>query len=165
MPAHTKIDHPTLGEIVLVASDAGLSQVTFTGQRHDRPLEDGSRADPAAPVLRDAVAQLESYLAGELREFDLPLAPSGTPFQQSVWTELVSIPFGQTTSYGAIATSLPMPSAARAVGSAVGRNPIAVIVPCHRVLGSAGALTGYAGGLHRKKHLLELEGILQPTLG
>lgn len=162
--AHSSVVHPALGEIVLVASENGLQQLTFTGQRHDRPVPDGSRHDPEAQVLREATEQLSAYLAGELRAFELPLAPVGTAFQQAVWMALREIPFGASTSYGAIAAALPTPSAARAVGTAVGRNPIGIIVPCHRVLGSSGALTGYAGGLERKRHLLELEGLLTPTL-
>lgn len=162
---HASIAHPALGEIVLVAGDDGLEQLTFTGQRHDRPIPAGSRHDPDAQILRNATEQLGAYLAGELRTFELPLAPAGTAFQQSVWMALRDIPFGASTSYGAIAAALPTPSAARAVGTAVGRNPIGIIVPCHRVLGASGALTGYAGGLERKRHLLELEGLLTPTLG
>jgi methylated-DNA-[protein]-cysteine S-methyltransferase len=165
MTVHATLNHPTLGEIVLVAGDDGLHQLTFTGQRHDRPIPAGSIADPGAAVLREAVPQLQSYLAGELTAFALPLAPRGTPFQLAVWEALRGVAFGETTTYGAIAAALPVPSAARAVGTAVGRNPISIIVPCHRVLGAAGALTGYAGGLDRKRALLQLEGSLTPTLG
>lgn len=161
---HHAITHPALGEIVLVAGDGGLQQLTFTGQRHDRPVPTDSRHDPSADTLRAATEQLEAYLAGELHAFDLPLDPQGTAFQRAVWEALREIPFGATTTYGAIATALPTPSAARAVGTAVGRNPISVIVPCHRVLGAAGALTGYAGGLDRKRHLLGLEGVLTAPL-
>lgn len=161
---YSTIDHPVLGEIVLVASEAGLSQLTFTGQRHDRPVAGDARRDPQATVLRAATEQLAAYLAAERTSFALPLAPAGTAFQQAVWQALREIPFGASTTYGAIAAALPTPSAARAVGTAVGRNPISIIVPCHRVLGSGGALTGYAGGLDRKRHLLQLEGLLAPTL-
>lgn len=161
---YTTIDHPVLGEIVLVAGDAGLTQLTFTGQRHDRPLPDVARRDPRAAVLREASEQLGAYLRGERTDFELPLAPTGTAFQQAVWSALRQIPFGESRTYGAIAAALPTPSAARAVGTAVGRNPISIIVPCHRVLGAGGALTGYAGGLDRKVHLLELEGRRTPTL-
>lgn len=164
MTIHSILDHPKLGEIVLIGSDAGLSQLTFTGQRHDRAIPSDSRLDPSATPLREAADQLEAYLAGELQRFDVPLAPAGTPFQRHVWRALEEIPFGETTTYGAIAAQLPEPSVARAVGGAVGRNPIAVIVPCHRVLGSTGALTGFAGGLDRKRHLLEVEGLLTPEL-
>lgn len=161
---YSTIDHPELGEIVLVAAEAGLMQLTFTGQRHDRPVPSDARRDPHAAVLRAATAQLDAYLGGERTAFDLALAPVGTPFQLAVWQALRAIPFGATTTYGAIAAALPTPSAARAVGTAVGRNPISIVVPCHRVVGSSGALTGYAGGLERKRHLLALEGLLAPTL-
>ena len=101
--------------------------------------------------------QLRAYFAGELRDFDLPLAPRGTAFQQSVWDALLEIPYGATTTYSELAATIGRPSACRAVGAANGRNPLAVIVPCHRVIGAAGALTGYGGGLERKRMLLALE--------
>jgi methylated-DNA-[protein]-cysteine S-methyltransferase len=114
--------------------------------------------DQQHPLLRQAHQQWLAYLKGELKQFDLPLHFLwGTPFQQSVWTALLTIPYGQTTSYADIAHAVGRPSAFRAVGAAVGRNPLSVIVPCHRVMGANGALTGYAGGLQRKQHLLQLE--------
>lgn len=114
--------------------------------------------DGAAGVLDDAQRQFEAYFAGELKVFDLPLAPRGTAFQRRVWDELTSIPFGVTASYGEIAARLGMPTgASRAVGTANGANPIAIIVPCHRVIGANGKLVGYAGGLDRKRTLLNLE--------
>ncbi len=110
------------------------------------------------PVLRAASEQLAAWFRGELRTFDLPLRPRGTPFQEEVWQELCRIPYGETRTYGDIAVALGRPlSASRAVGAANGRNPIAIIVPCHRVIGASGALTGYAGGLARKRWLLEHE--------
>ncbi|MFT4034755.1 MAG: methylated-DNA--[protein]-cysteine S-methyltransferase [Patulibacter sp.] len=157
MTIYTTVQHDTLGELVLVAADGGLTQLTFTGQRHDRPIPQDARRDAHATVLRDAVQQLDAYWRGELRDFELPLAPAGSTFQLAVWDALQTIPYGETTTYGAIAASLAAPSSPRAVGGAVGRNPIGVIVPCHRVVGSDGTLTGYAGGMHRKRHLLELE--------
>lgn len=108
-------------------------------------------------LFTDAVAQLCAYFAGELRAFDLPLGPRGTEFQRQVWQALTTIPYGQTATYGAIATRVGRPSAFRAVGMANGRNPIPVIVPCHRVIGANGTLTGYGGGLRRKEYLLDLE--------
>jgi methylated-DNA-[protein]-cysteine S-methyltransferase len=121
----------------------------------------GWRTNDAHPVLREAAAQLLAYFAGQRERFDLPLDLShGTAFQQSVWQALLAIPAGTTVSYGALSMDLGNPAAVRAVGAAVGRNPISVIVPCHRVLGSNGSLTGYAGGLDRKTALLELEGAL-----
>jgi methylated-DNA-[protein]-cysteine S-methyltransferase len=114
---------------------------------------------PSPASFREVAAQLEAYFAGDLKEFTVPLAPSGTPFQLAVWTELTKIPYGSTVSYGDIARALSKrPVAARAVGLANGANPISVIVPCHRVIGSDGSLTGYGGGLDRKELLLRLEG-------
>jgi methylated-DNA-[protein]-cysteine S-methyltransferase len=108
-------------------------------------------------ALREPAEQLEAYLAGELRDFDLPLAPQGTPFQREVWSALRKIPYGSTISYGELAAAVGRPHAARAVGAANGRNPIAVVIPCHRVIGASGGLTGYGGGLGRKRLLLDLE--------
>jgi len=108
-------------------------------------------------VLRRAAAQLAEYFAGARRDFDVPLAPRGTGFQQRVWRELAKIPYGQTRSYGELARSLGRPTASRAVGAANGRNPISILVPCHRVVAGTGALTGYAGGLAAKRWLLEHE--------
>ncbi|HSK67712.1 MAG TPA: methylated-DNA--[protein]-cysteine S-methyltransferase, partial [Candidatus Limnocylindria bacterium] len=109
------------------------------------------------PLLTRLEAQLSEYFAGERTEFDLPLNPKGTPFMKAVWARLSGIPYGQTTSYGRLAADAGMPRAARAVGAAVGRNPITLVVPCHRVLGVRGAMTGYSGGEERKRALLELE--------
>jgi len=156
----TRYESP-LGTMLLAASDRGLAGVWFVGQRHG-PYSCGWREDPDHPVLRAAVAQLQAYFAGERRDFELPLdLQSGTPFQQSVWAALLAIPAGGTTSYGAIARQVGKPQAARAIGAAVGRNPVSIVVPCHRVLGTGGSLTGYAGGLERKTALLQLEGALR----
>jgi methylated-DNA-[protein]-cysteine S-methyltransferase len=143
------LDSP-LGPLLLVGDGRTLAAVRMDG----RP-QAGWRRDRAA--LADAAAQLDAYFAGELRRFDLPLAPRGTPFQLRVWSALTGIPYGETASYGEIAAAVGRPDAPRAVGAANGRNPIAVIVPCHRVIGAAGSLTGYGGGLERKRMLLELE--------
>ncbi|MDB5955407.1 methylated-DNA--[protein]-cysteine S-methyltransferase [Ramlibacter sp.] len=149
-----------LGTMLLAATDFGLAGVWFVGQRHG-PDASGWRQDPGHPVLREAIAQLTAYYAGERTSFELPLdLRFGTPFQQSVWTALQAIPRGGTTSYAQIARQLGRPQAARAIGAAVGRNPVSIVVPCHRVLGTGGALTGYAGGLERKTALLRLEGVL-----
>lgn len=151
---HSVMPSP-VGDLTLVGDEAGLNGVYFP--RHLR----GPEMDVLGPRddehLADARTQLSEYFAGERTEFDLTLAPKGQEFQQRVWAELVKIPFGQTTTYGAIANALGDPGAAQAVGSANGRNPISIIVPCHRVIGAGGALTGYAGGLDRKRFLLELE--------
>lgn len=150
----------SLGAITLAATDAGLAGAWFDGQRH-WPDTRGWRHDSAHAVLREAATQLSDYFAGRRSHFDLPLDLShGTAFQLAVWQALLAIPRGRTLSYGALSTGLGKAAAVRAVGAAVGRNPISVIVPCHRVLGADGSLTGYAGGLERKTALLELEGAL-----
>lgn len=147
-----------LGAMTLAATPRGLSGVWFDGQRHG-PDSSAWRRDPDHPVLRQALEQLTQYFAGQRREFDLPLDLSmGTPFQQQVWQALQGIAPGDTTSYGRLSAAIGKPAAVRALGAAVGRNPVSVVVPCHRVLGTDGSLTGYAGGLHRKTALLSLEG-------
>lgn len=154
------IDSP-LGGITMAATDQGLAGVWFDQQRH-WPDTTGWQTRADHPALVEAAAQLRDYFAGRRDHFDLKLDLShGTPFQQSVWQALLAIPPGETTSYGALSAGVGNPAAVRAVGAAVGRNPISVIVPCHRVLGSDGSLTGYAGGLDRKQALLQLEGALQ----
>jgi methylated-DNA-[protein]-cysteine S-methyltransferase len=157
---HTTHFDSALGGITLAATDKGLAGVWFDGQRHC-PDMSGWRTDADHPLLRAAQQQLADYFAGRRRQFDLPLdLAHGTAFQQAVWRALLAIPAGRTTSYGALGREVGKPAAVRAVGAAVGRNPISVIVPCHRVLGTDGSLTGYAGGLERKSALLELEGAL-----
>lgn len=152
-----------LGDVRLAASPRGLVGLWFDGQRHLPRELDGPGAWPADdthPVLRAAARQVQEYLRGERTQFDLPLdLAGGTHFQQAVWRALLAIPRGHTTSYGAIARELGNPAAVRAVGAAVGRNPVSMAVPCHRVLGSTGGLTGYAGGLQRKTALLRLEAV------
>jgi methylated-DNA-[protein]-cysteine S-methyltransferase len=149
-----------LGPMLLAASAQGLAGIWFEGQRHG-PGAVNWREEPGHPVLRQAQQQLEEYFAGTRTSFDLPLdLQLGTPFQQSVWQALLAIPSGRTTSYAELGRRLGRPQAARAVGAAVGRNPVSIVVPCHRVLGTTGALTGYAGGVERKSALLRLEGAL-----
>ncbi|HZY20181.1 MAG TPA: methylated-DNA--[protein]-cysteine S-methyltransferase [Ramlibacter sp.] len=149
-----------LGPMLLAASPQGLAGLWFHGQKH-HPDADRWPLDPAHPILAEAVRQLDDYFAGRRTLFDLPLdLQGGTPFQQSVWRALLGVPCGSRTSYGAIGRDIGQPTAVRAVGAAVGRNPISIVVPCHRVLGSDGALTGYAGGVERKTALLRLEGAL-----
>ena len=149
-----------LGPMLLAASDDGLAGVWFEGQRHG-PESVSWPEVPGHPVLREAVRQLQEYFAGTRTAFELPLdLCHGTPFQQSVWQALLAIPPGGTTSYAELGRKLGRPQAARAIGAAVGRNPVSIVVPCHRVLGTDGALTGYAGGLERKSALLKLEGAL-----
>jgi methylated-DNA-[protein]-cysteine S-methyltransferase len=153
--AQAHIDSP-LGGIVLAATESGLAGLWFDGQRHHPgPLDAPERPDN--PHITAAREQLAAYWRGERSDFELALDPQGTPFQQSVWRELRKIAGGHTVRYGWIAHQLGTPSASRAVGAAVGRNPVSVVIPCHRVLGSDGSLTGYAGGLDRKRALLTLE--------
>ena len=146
-----------LGPMTLAASAQGLYGVWFDGQAH-QPDPQHWEVKPAHPVLQAAATQLAAYFAAQRARFELPLDLSlGTPFQQSVWERLRAIPYGVTQSYGEIARYLGQPAASRAVGAAVGRNPLSIILPCHRVVGSKSALTGYAGGLERKIALLQLE--------
>jgi methylated-DNA-[protein]-cysteine S-methyltransferase len=147
VPGVHSVETP-IGPLLLSAEDGLLSGVEFAASDEARSSE---------PVLLQAEAQLHAYFAGELERFELPLAPRGTPFQRSVWDALLEIPYGSTTTYSELAAALGRPSACRAVGAANGRNPRAVIVPCHRVIGAAGALIGYGGGLERKRLLLALE--------
>ena len=157
-----------LGPITLAATHAGLAGLWFEGQRHLPPeLATATNwpTDTDQPVLKKTALQLAQYFSGQRFEFDLPLDLSGgTAFQQTVWQALLAIPHGQTVSYGNISQHILNPAAVRAVGAAVGRNPISIIVPCHRVLGADGSLTGYAGGLDRKIALLRLEGVLAENL-
>ncbi len=158
---HTRIASP-LGELVVTSDGASLTSVRFAQHAHAAPLAAGSRRDDGAAPLAEARRQLAAYFAGELRVFALPLAPRGSEFQQKVWAALREIPFGATSSYGALARRLGAPNHARAVGHANGRNPLSIFVPCHRVVGASGALTGYAGGVDRKRWLLAHEGAVKP---
>ncbi|MEU3244086.1 MULTISPECIES: methylated-DNA--[protein]-cysteine S-methyltransferase [unclassified Streptomyces] len=154
MKRHTVTDSP-YGPLTLVADDDLLCGLYMVGQRHRPPQEDfGARDDTLLPEVK---RQLTAYFAGDLKEFDLPMRLAGTPFQRSVWEQLVRIPYGEIRSYGELADALGNPKASRAVGLANGRNPVGVIVPCHRVVGADGSLTGYGGGLDRKRRLLDFE--------
>ena len=146
-----------VGELTLVASDAGLAAVLWPDDRPGRVALDPATPTPDHPVLHEAERQLSAYFAGSLTRFTLPLDPRGTAFQKRVWAALLTIPFGETRSYADIAQQLGRPAATRAVGAANGRNPISIVAPCHRVIGSNGALTGFAGGLAAKRLLLDLE--------
>ena len=150
----TQIESP-LGPLLLVADEAGLRSIEFvTGNRPAR-INPEWRED--IEQLRQPIRQLGAYFSGELETFDLPLKPQGTPFQLAVWQRLCEIPYGETISYGELARRLGNPNASRAVGLANGTNPIAIVIPCHRVIGSNGKLTGYGGGLDIKEKLLALE--------
>jgi methylated-DNA-[protein]-cysteine S-methyltransferase len=147
-----------IGPLTLVAEAGRLTALYLDAQRH-RPGEEsfGEPGDPGAAPFAAAARQLADYFAGQLTEFDLPLAPAGTDFQRGVWAALRTIPYGQTWSYAQLAEKIGRASAVRAVGLANGKNPISVVIPCHRVIGSDGSLTGYGGGLDRKRFLLDLE--------
>lgn len=158
MIVHTTIASP-VGPLLLAASDDGLHLIEFHAPRHPmRRGADWHEGDSA--LLRAARQQLGEYFAGERRRFDLPLAPQGTPFQCEVWHTLAGIPYGETISYAQLATRVGKPAAVRAVGAANGRNPLPLVLPCHRVIGSDGSLTGFGGGLPTKQFLLQLEGAL-----
>ncbi|WP_372012956.1 methylated-DNA--[protein]-cysteine S-methyltransferase [Pseudoxanthomonas sp. 10H] len=158
--------HSPVGMLTLAASDAGLHAIEFPSNRHPQRREGWHEGDH--PLLRQARAQLDEYFAGARQAFDLPLAPQGTPFQREVWFALAAIPYGTTASYAQLAARVDRPAATRAVGAANGRNPLPIVLPCHRVIGADGSLTGFGGGLPTKRFLLELEGALaraQPAHG
>jgi methylated-DNA-[protein]-cysteine S-methyltransferase len=153
-----------VGAVYIGGSDEGIHRVDFVGDADEEARflvrlerDSGSAPREDSSAAGSAVEQLRTYFAGERFAFEMPLAPKGTAFQQTVWMALRDIPYGSTTSYGAIAQKIGRPSASRAVGMANGRNPLGIVVPCHRVIGSSGALTGYGGGLHRKEWLLAHE--------
>ncbi|MFG3249652.1 methylated-DNA--[protein]-cysteine S-methyltransferase [Streptomyces sp. NPDC048187] len=154
MKQHTVIDSP-YGALTLVAEDGALCGLYMTDQRH-RPAEETFGVRDARPFA-ETEEQLEAYFTGELKDFTLGLRLNGTPFQRTVWEQLRKIPYGETRSYGELAAALGNPAASRAVGLANGRNPVGIIVPCHRVVGASGDLTGYGGGLERKRRLLDFE--------
>ncbi len=145
------------GRMLLVANDNGLCGVYFRGQKYYPRVESPLRRDAGYATLRQAQRELAEYFAGERKHFAVALAPEGTEFQRSVWKAISSVKFGETISYGELAQRAGCPGSARAAGAATGRNPIGVIVPCHRIVGANGSLTGYAGGLERKRALLALE--------
>lgn len=154
MTLYTTLPSP-VGELLLTGDGTTLSGLYLPSPGGSPPAVAGLLRDDGA--FRTAAAQLEAYFAGELTDFDLPLAPRGTPFQLRVWQALRDIPYGRTQSYGQLAARVGNPKASRAVGLANGRNPISIVVPCHRVIGAGGELTGYGGGLERKRQLLALE--------
>lgn len=145
-----------LGTLLLAASDKGLCGVYFEQHKYFNGPQ-GWQRDDGHPHLRNAQRQLDEYFAGRRERFELALDLNGTPFQRAVWQELLALPFGTTSSYSVIAQRVGRAEAVRAAGTAIGRNPVSIIVPCHRVLGTTGALSGYAGGLERKQRLLALE--------
>jgi methylated-DNA-[protein]-cysteine S-methyltransferase len=152
--AHTTVDSP-IGPLTLVATDGVLSGLYMVEQRYRPDITKFGLAD--ATLFDEVVLQLKEYFAGSRTVFDLPLHFAGTPFQRTVWQALCEIPCGETVSYGELAERIGRPTAARAVGMANGHNPISIVVPCHRVVGSTGDLTGYGGGVERKRFLLDFE--------
>jgi methylated-DNA-[protein]-cysteine S-methyltransferase len=152
--SYTQIDSP-LGPLLLSADEAGLREIHFVNGRHQVKPHPQWKED-RGPLL-ETIRQLNAYFAGDLESFDLQLAPEGTPFQREVWRRLCDIPYGETISYGELAGRMGNPKASRAVGLANGSNPIPIVIPCHRVIGSNGKLTGYGGGLPIKEKLLALE--------
>ncbi|MDH5823870.1 methylated-DNA--[protein]-cysteine S-methyltransferase [Luteimonas sp. RD2P54] len=155
---HTRIDSP-VGPLLLAASDGGLHAIEFHAARHPVRRRVDWR-EGRHPLLDEASRQLREYFDGRRRAFDVPLAPQGTAFQRQVWFALAGIPYGATLSYAQLAARLGRPSATRAVGAANGRNPLPIVLPCHRVIGADGSLTGFGGGLPTKHYLLRLEGAL-----
>lgn len=153
MSTHAATLPTPIGELLLVSDGTGLIALEFDDDRRGAPTPGGD----GDPVIRAAALQLREYFAGARTTFDVPLRPAGTPFERRVWDALREIPYGETTSYGALAARIGEPGAARAVGRANGRNPLPVIVPCHRVIGADGSLTGFGGGLACKRALLDLE--------
>ncbi|BES70386.1 methylated-DNA--[protein]-cysteine S-methyltransferase [Marinobacter nanhaiticus D15-8W] len=144
-----------IGELLLTGDGTSLTRIYMRKQKYGCDVKPGWEQDESQ--FGEARRQLDAYFAGDLKQFDLPLAPAGTEFQQSVWRALVEIPYGETRSYGELARQLGSPKLNRAVGTANGRNPISIIIPCHRVIGADGSLTGYGGGVERKRWLLAHE--------
>jgi methylated-DNA-[protein]-cysteine S-methyltransferase len=149
------LDTP-IGTLLIAGDDDAVHQIRFPKNGNPAPPGPGWRESARGP-LAEAVRQLREYFAGRRTEFDLPLAPEGTEFQRTVWLRLQEIPYGETISYGELAKRVGNPKASRAVGAANGQNPIPIVIPCHRVIGSNGKLTGFGGGLPTKQHLLQLE--------
>ena len=158
MIRYTRIRTP-LGTLLATAEGDTLTGLYFEGGRHAPEASNEWTEDPSSPPLAACAKQVADYLEGKRTDFRLPLAPTGTTFQQRVWKEIARIPYGKTITYAELAKRAGSPGSARAAGAATGRNPLSIIVPCHRVVGTSGSLTGYAGGLDRKARLLRLEGI------
>ncbi|MBW3665704.1 MAG: methylated-DNA--[protein]-cysteine S-methyltransferase [Actinobacteria bacterium] len=156
--ALARTEHDTqYGQLTLIASHEGLRAVTWPDADHEVQIDGETEDDPGHHLLVEAVAQLDAYAAGARRNFDVPLDLRGTEFQLTVWRQLTEIPYGHTSTYGDVARDIGRPRAVRAVGGAIGRNPVPIIVPCHRVIGSDGSLTGFGGGLDLKRSLLDHE--------
>jgi len=152
-----KLMSSPVGELKLVASEKGLVAILWENDNPRRVLLGEMKNDVRQPILLETERQLKEYFEGKRQEFSIPLDMRGTAFQKNVWEALLAIPFGETRSYGQLAKQLGRPSAARAVGGASGRNPLSIVVPCHRVIGASGELTGFAGGIGAKERLLKIE--------
>ena len=163
MIRYARFESP-LGPVLAIADEDGITHIDFVGAKYERRIEPDWIEDPRASALAACGRQLAEYFTGVRTAFDLPLAPHGSEFQQRVWREIARVPYGETISYGELARRAGAPGQARAAGAATGRNPVGIVVPCHRIVGGDGRLTGYAGGLERKRGLLELEGALQKSL-
>jgi methylated-DNA-[protein]-cysteine S-methyltransferase len=161
---HRIVDSP-VGKLKLVATDVGLAGILWEKEHPDPHAPDEGIESPEHPVLAETARQLDEYFAGRRKRFDLALDFAGTDFQRKVWAALLTIPFGETRTYAQIAAQIGQPTAVRAVGAANGRNPISIIAPCHRVIGSTGKLVGFGGGLPRKAQLLALEGSIPESIG
>jgi methylated-DNA-[protein]-cysteine S-methyltransferase len=159
MTRYTHIPTPH-GTLLATARDGALTGLYFESQKYFPQADPTWLEDPRAAPLAECARQVREYFEGTRTQFDLPLAAEGTDFQRRVWQEIAAIPYGKTITYSELAARAGAPGSARAAGAATGRNPISIVVPCHRVVGADGSLTGYAGGLHRKAHLLEIEGVL-----
>ncbi|HXB60521.1 MAG TPA: methylated-DNA--[protein]-cysteine S-methyltransferase [Candidatus Acidoferrales bacterium] len=157
MKSYMYLKTETLGDLLLVATPSHLVGVYFANQHNGPKLSADWKMDPSHPILQQAGKELHEYLAGKRTDFSVPLSNAGTEFQREVWKQIARIPFGKTISYSELAQRVGAPKATRAAGTATGRNPLGIIVPCHRVVGKDGGLGGYAGGLDRKKSLLKIE--------
>ncbi len=160
MTTYYQLHDSPVGELLLISDGAALTALHMTAGKYVPSLEVDWLRDDERAVLTQTRRELDEYFSGKRRVFSIPLAPSGTEFQKQAWTALTKIPFGEKRTYGQQAAIIGRPKAVRAIGAANGKNPISIIVPCHRVIGADGTLTGYAGGLHNKEYLLKLEGIL-----
>jgi len=160
MTTYYSLHDSPVGELLLVCNGKAITDLHISAGKYVPAVNSGWLRDESQAVLRQAKHELDEYFAGRLQTFTVPLAPQGTAFQKQAWAALLSIPFGETRSYAQQARAIGRPTAVRAVGAANGKNPIGIIVPCHRVIGANGTLTGYAGGLGNKAFLLKLEGVL-----
>jgi methylated-DNA-[protein]-cysteine S-methyltransferase len=160
MTIYYQLQQSAVGELLLVSNGEALTALHMTAGKYVPATANGWVNDSTLPIFAQTRRELDAYFAGDLRQFTMPLAPNGTEFQKQAWKALTQIAYGHTCTYGEQAARMGNPKAVRAVGAANGKNPIGIIIPCHRVIGANGTLTGYAGGLHNKAFLLKLEGVL-----